>query len=98
MMGIEALWNIVLTLGIGLICYLLKELKIAIDDRLKEQKNDIRKLEDKFSDLRAELPRQYVDRDDFVRALTGLETRMNRGFSEISLQMQKMIDAKEDKK
>lgn len=105
MMGVEAIWNLILTLAIGAVGYLLKELKNTIDKQLSSQSEQMEKMGDKnekrfrelekeFSNLRADLPGQYVNRDDFVRAISGLDNRLDKGLTTISKQIQELMTQK----
>lgn len=44
----------------------------------KEQDEEIKSLRDDLADFKATLPRDYVLRDDFIRAVAGLELKVDR--------------------
>lgn len=46
--------------------------------RLDGQDESDRRLERQMGDMRAELPREYVRRDDFVRAISGFDVRVDQ--------------------
>lgn len=83
------LWQVVISIIltiisflIGIIGVLLKGLKTSLDDRLNKQDERIEKLTGQI----ANLPHVYVLRDDFIRAISGIDTRIELEFKEISKQ------------
>ena len=84
------LWSLLLTVGIGLIAYLLKEWKSSVETKAQEERKEVKELKDKFADLRAHLPAQYVSRDDFIRAIAGLDNRLDNGLNGISKQIMEL--------
>ena len=86
----DHIWNLLLTLGMGAIAYMLKDWKSSIEKNLEKDEGRLDKLEEKLADLRAELPIIYVSRDDFLRAISGLDNRVDAGLRNILEQIQKM--------
>ena len=89
------LWQIVISIVltiigflIGIIGFLLKGLKSSVDERLNNQDNRIEKVSNQIAELKANLPHIYVLRDDFLRAISGIDTRIELEFKEISKQFQ----------
>lgn len=56
----------------------IKEKLGQIGARLDGQDESDRRLERQMGDMRAELPREYVRRDDFVRAISGFDVRVDQ--------------------
>lgn len=56
----------------------LEEKFAHINKLLDSQDASDRRLERQMGDLRAELPREYVRRDDFVRAISGFDVRVDQ--------------------
>ena len=89
-MGIESIWNLLLTLGVGAIAYMLKDWKSSVEKKLEKDENRLDKLEEKIANLRAELPIVYVSRDDFLRGMSNIDNRLDVGLRNILEQIQKM--------
>lgn len=49
-----------------------------VKDRLRVQEEQQKTLVRQFDQLKMELPRQYVLRDDFIRTVASLDTKMDR--------------------
>lgn len=49
-----------------------------IKERLDTQDDSERRMERQIADMRAELPREYVRRDDFLRAIAGFDVRVDQ--------------------
>lgn len=80
------LWQLIslIMTGIGALATLGKILLMQIDKRLEQRfgmvERDIenwRRLEREFQDMRAELPIQYVRREDYVRNQTIIEAKLD---------------------
>ncbi|MGE5551912.1 MAG: hypothetical protein ACM3ZC_15470 [Bacteroidota bacterium] len=59
--------------GLGIIGFFLKDIRASIRDKQNKQDQEIKELRDDLNNFKAGLPRVYVMRDDFLRAVTGLE-------------------------
>lgn len=72
----------------------------SISDHLKEQDGKLSSLETKFNELRVEIARDYVHRDDYIRDIGSLGTQfqalainVERMFHEATRDTLKMIQA-----
>lgn len=83
-------------LGIGAIGYFLKENSKKIDERIDQNELKIEKmdekidgkvnaLEEKLSSLKEELPEKYVLRDDFIRATSNIDQKLDKIYDMISI-------------
>lgn len=83
-------------LGIGAIGYFLKENSKKIDERIDQNELKIEKmdekidgkvnaLEEKLSNLKEELPEKYVLRDDFIRATSNIDQKLDKIYDMISI-------------
>jgi len=70
--------------ALGIIGYFLKDIRQQIASSQKEQDDKISAVQKDVSTLKETLPREYVLRDDFVRAIAGLDHKMDRMGLEIS--------------
>lgn len=68
----------------GVIAYFLRDIRQAVREKHKEQDDKIDKLWADFADMKSSLPRQYVLRDDFIRAVAGLDSKVDTACKEIS--------------
>lgn len=77
---------ILLAIGtaIGIIGFFLKDIRSSIKDKQNKQDQEIEKVRDDLNAFKASLPRHYVMRDDFIRAMTGLEMKVDRVSTEVS--------------
>lgn len=79
--------------GIGIIAYFLKSFKADLtknDDLLKQQIDEV---EAKFNDYKLEASDKYVQKDDFIRATSQMERKLDRIYDEI-MKINKGGDAK----
>lgn len=67
----------------GIIAYFLRDIRQAVKEKHKEQDNKIEKLQGEFADMKASLPRHYVLRDDFIRAIAALDSKVDNIGKEI---------------
>lgn len=79
-------------LGIGIIGYFLKDTNKKIEERIKqneksiEQTNEkIEMLEEKFNELKIDMPTKYVVRDDFIRAMSSVDTKLDKIYDIITV-------------
>lgn len=83
-------------LGIGAIGYFLKQNSKKIDERIDQNELKIEKmdekidgkvnaLEEKLSNLKEELPEKYVLRDDFIRATSNIDQKLDKIYDMISI-------------
>ena len=83
---------------------MLTELKKGIeknDEKVKEvEKNltcDIKNLEKEFSDLKSDLPFVYVLREDFIRSLNNVDSKMSNIDNKIDKLLQYNAKGKEER-
>ncbi len=67
----------ILSSGIGIISYFLKDTRAKIDKNIEENEKQVEKLRDDFAAFRAFLPREFVMRDDFIRSQASLDNKMD---------------------
>jgi len=72
-------------LGIGVIAFLLKDSNMKTQKRIEQNEKSIEvnekcieSLEQKFNDFRADLPKNYVMKDDFIRAMTNVDKKLDK--------------------
>lgn len=68
----------VIMVGIGAIGYFLKS-------TMKETKGKIEALEEKFNDFKEEIPQKYVSKDDFIRAISSIDVKLDKIYDYITL-------------
>lgn len=71
--------------GVGAIAYFLKRTNDSIEKRIELNEKKIEQadskleaLEEKFSTFKEELPTKYVIRDDFIRAMSNVDTKLDK--------------------
>lgn len=83
-MNLQEVIMAVLSGAVGFICYLLKDLKDSMISRQKENGKAIKETQDDLQNLRNALPQTYVFRDDFLRAVSNLDTKVDRVAAEVT--------------
>jgi cell division protein FtsL len=68
----------ILSTTLGIIGYFLKDIRGSIKEKNFEQDKEIENLKEEVSDLRASLPREYVLRDDFIRAIASIDHKIDQ--------------------
>lgn len=82
------IYNVILTAAIGIIVYFLRDLKSSNDKKQDQQDTEISKvrddltgevdkIRDDLTKIITSLPHTYVLRDDFLRAITCLEMKVD---------------------
>ncbi len=70
-----------LTIGFGVIFgvfgYFLKDIRASVKEKQSEHTDEIKSIRKEFADFRADLPKEYVLRDDFIRTIAGIEKKMD---------------------
>lgn len=74
----------VVSAAIGIIGYLLKDIRSTLKERLDEHDEDIKDIKDDISKFKERLPQQYVLRDDFLRAIANLDNKVDNIIGEMS--------------
>jgi uncharacterized protein YoxC len=72
-----------LSAAVGIIGYFLKDLKANQREKDITQDRVIEGVKDSLAEFKAVLPRQYVLRDDFIRAIAGLDSKIETVFQEV---------------
>ncbi|QGP91693.1 hypothetical protein MGLY_10350 [Neomoorella glycerini] len=75
----------ILSAALGVVGYLLKDIRAGMKDNEKEQNERIELLKREMADFKANMPKEYVLRDDFVRAIAGLDHKLDRMAREVSI-------------
>lgn len=70
--------------ALGIIGYFLRDIRQSMRERLGQQDEKIEAVEDSLNALKEKLPQKYVLRDDFIRAIAGLENKIDTIGKEIS--------------
>lgn len=64
-------------LAIGAVVYLLQDMKKSIDTKINENKDEIKAVKKELDDFKDKIPLQYVLRDDFIRAMTNVDKKLD---------------------
>ncbi|WP_153062610.1 hypothetical protein [Metasolibacillus meyeri] len=79
--------------GLGLIGYFLKNFKTDLAQNDAELKQQIDNVESKFAEYKLEVSDKYVQKDDFIRATSQMERKLDRIYDEL-IKMNKGSEAK----
>lgn len=75
---------IMITLGI--IAYFLKDMKKQNEDRHSKSEEKIEKIEKDFNDFKEKMPYNYVLREDFIRAVSAIDTKLDKIYDLVALE------------
>lgn len=77
--------QLVITIVIGVITYFLKETKKANDKAIEENKGEINNIRKELTDFKENMPFHYVLRDDFIRAITSIDKKLDKIYDTVAL-------------
>jgi septal ring factor EnvC (AmiA/AmiB activator) len=60
------------------------EIRAGMKDRLREQADEIKEVRDDLNHFKAQVPHQYVMREDFIRSVSVLDHKMDRFGEELT--------------
>lgn len=75
---VSASASLICTLVVGSLTFLIKKTLSNLEEVDKKNAQDIKDLDAKFSDLKADLPLLYVTREDYVRVLNRVEEKLDK--------------------
>lgn len=67
----------------AVIAYFLKDIRQSVKEKQREQDEKIDELSKDMSRLKETLPQKYVLRDDFIRAIAGLDNKVDNIAKEV---------------
>ncbi len=77
-------------LGIGALTYFVKDLKKSIDKKIEQNSKSIEgnvqkieTLEEKFYDYKEHVASRYVQKDEFIRAITSLDKKLDKIYDKV---------------
>jgi hypothetical protein len=73
---------------LGIVGYFLKDMKKTHEEKIAENKEDIKALRKDFDTFKDEAPMRYVYRDDFIRTITGVDKQ----FENVDTKLDKIYD------
>jgi hypothetical protein len=76
-------FNIIITVMIGVIAYLMKTDRTRTNDAIKGNADDVTKLEERFNNLEKSLPFTYVTREDYIRQLAQIDNKLDKIYSSL---------------
>lgn len=74
----------IFTTLMGIILNLLYNMRSDHKEERTETKKRIAQVDEKIENMRASMPMQYVLRDDFLRSISGLDTKIDHMASDIT--------------
>lgn len=88
------IYNGILTLAVGVIGYFLKDYKTSTREKQKALEDEITKVREDLTKLVTTLPLNFTLRDDFLRAITSLDMKIDtiaRDVGEVSKNLSKLV-------
>lgn len=77
------IWPIVLTTLIAIIAFFLKSYKVQQEKRDEEQQEQIDKIQNDLQNYKLEAADRYVHKDDFIRATTQTDRKLDKIYDEL---------------
>ena len=81
----------IIMLGIGALAYFIKDLKKSIDGKIEKNIKDIdsntekiENLEEKFSDYKETVAMRYVQKDEFIRAISNMDRKLDKIYDRVA--------------
>ncbi|GAB6170769.1 hypothetical protein JCM15765_02470 [Paradesulfitobacterium aromaticivorans] len=84
----------ILSIAFTIIGYFLKDIRSTMNTELVSNKREIQEVKDDLADFKAVLPHNYVMREDFIRAVSGLDHKVDsigREITEINKNIGKLL-------
>lgn len=75
---IGSIASILCTVIVGLLSYFIKKTLNSLEEADKNNAAKIEKLEEKYNDLKADLPLIYVTREDYIRIMNRVEDKLDQ--------------------
>lgn len=75
---IKYLIQTAMILALGIIAYFLKDMKKTTEEKILDNKERIEELENKFNDFKEAIPLHYVLKDDFIRAVSTIDKKLDK--------------------
>lgn len=75
---IGSIASILCTVIVGLLSYFIKKTLTSLEEADKNNTIKIEKLEEKYNDLKADLPLIYVTREDYIRIMNRVEDKLDQ--------------------
>ncbi|SHJ59960.1 hypothetical protein [Desulfofundulus thermosubterraneus] len=73
-----------LCVAMGIIAYFLRDIRQSVKEKQQEQDQKIDGIQKDLNVIRETLPQRYVLRDDFIRAIAGLDNKVDNIGKEVS--------------
>lgn len=71
------IYQMVLTVTLGIIAYFLKDMKKSFEDKHLQNKCEITKMQEDLDDFKEKVADKYVMKEDFVRSITSVDKRFD---------------------
>lgn len=75
---IGAAASLLCTLVVGALTYFVKKTLASLEGADKQNAEHIERVEEKLSDLKADLPLVYVTREDYIRVMNRVEDKLDQ--------------------
>lgn len=75
---INTVASVICTIVVSLLTFFLKKTLSNLEEADKKNAQDIKDLDSKFNDLKADLPLLYVTREDYVRVMNRVEDKLDQ--------------------
>lgn len=76
--GIGSIASLLCTVIVGALVFFLKKTLTNLEEADKKNADKIEKLEEKYNDLKADLPLIYVTREDYIRIMNRVEDKLDQ--------------------
>lgn len=73
----NVVFDVLMPILFGVIGYLLVDLRTSVREQLRTHDTRIKETADQLASLQADLPVQYVRRDEFIRQVTQIDRKLD---------------------
>jgi len=83
-----------LSMALGIIGYFLRDIRATMAQQLSAHQEQIKEVKDDLMEFKATIPRTFVMREDFIRAVAGLDHKVDtigREITEINKNIGKLL-------
>lgn len=85
-------FSLIIGIGIGVIGYFLKSLHRDIKEKFAETEKKIAQVEREFMEFKAQMPRHYVLKDDYIRTISSFDLKLDSMDKKMDTLMRRRAD------
>lgn len=83
-MNINTILQLITVTIIGIIGYFIKDKVKSLQEKDKKNEESINSLQKELIDFQKEMPFRYVTRDEFIRSITNIDSKLDKIYEKLS--------------